>query len=99
MLLQICSFDLQSFFIRKLPEKLALGALALEGENSEFWVALSCLSECNALKQHSLIRGLQLDVSLAYAWAYLGKVPSTYFIFLDLDCNLKINETNFVIYL
>ncbi|PPR82873.1 hypothetical protein GOBAR_AA37846 [Gossypium barbadense] len=57
----------------KLPEKLTLGALALEGENSEFWVALSCLTECNALKQHSLIRGLQLDVSLAYAWAYLGK--------------------------
>ncbi|KAG4199923.1 hypothetical protein ERO13_A05G177300v2 [Gossypium hirsutum] len=58
----------------KLPEKLTLGALALEGENSEFWVALSCLTECNALKQHSLIRGLQLDVSLAYAWAYLGKL-------------------------
>ncbi|KAL4333634.1 hypothetical protein GQ457_07G027760 [Hibiscus cannabinus] len=58
----------------KLPEKLTLGALALEGENSEFWVALSCLSECNALKQHALIRGLQLDLSLANAWAYLGKL-------------------------
>ncbi|GMI82416.1 wax restorer [Hibiscus trionum] len=58
----------------KLPEKLTLGALALEGENFEFWVALSCLSECNALKQHALIRGLQLDVSLANAWAYLGKL-------------------------
>ncbi|KAK8989118.1 hypothetical protein V6N11_030484 [Hibiscus sabdariffa] len=58
----------------KLPEKLTLGAIALEGENFEFWVALSCLSECNALKQHALIRGLQLDVSLANAWAYLGKL-------------------------
>ncbi|KAK8580743.1 hypothetical protein V6N12_070998 [Hibiscus sabdariffa] len=58
----------------KVPEKLTLGALALEGENFEFWVALSCLFECNALKQHALIRGLQLDVSLANAWAYLGKL-------------------------
>lgn len=58
----------------QLAEKMALGALLLEGDNYEFWVALGCLSHHSALKQHALIRGLQLDVSLAIAWAYLGKV-------------------------
>ncbi|KAF5462290.1 hypothetical protein F2P56_018311 [Juglans regia] len=57
----------------KLSEKMALGALLLEGDNCEFWVALGCLSGHNALKQHAFIRGLQLDVSLAMGWAYLGK--------------------------
>lgn len=60
---------------------MALGALLLEGDNSEFWVALGCLSDHNALKQHALIRGLHLNVSLAVAWAYLGKVPSNYIDF------------------
>lgn len=55
-------------------EKMALGALLLEGDNSEFWVGLGCLSNHNALKQHALIRGLQLNVSLAVAWAFLGKL-------------------------
>ncbi|KAJ8772613.1 hypothetical protein K2173_027790 [Erythroxylum novogranatense] len=58
----------------QLSEKMALGSLLLEGENHEFWVALGCLSGYSALKQHALIRGLQLDVSLAFAWAYLGKL-------------------------
>lgn len=53
---------------------MALGALLLEGDNYEFWVALGYLSGHNALKQHALIRGLQLDVSLAMGWGYLGKV-------------------------
>ncbi|KAK4406561.1 Tetratricopeptide repeat protein SKI3 [Sesamum angolense] len=53
---------------------MCLGGLLLEGYNDEFWVALGCLSDHTALKQHALIRGLQLDVSLAVAWAYLGKV-------------------------
>jgi superkiller protein 3 len=57
---------------------MALGALLLEGDNNEFWVALGCLSDHNALKQHALIRGLQLDVSLAVGWAYLGKVLSLF---------------------
>lgn len=57
----------------QLPEKMALGALLLEGGNYDFWMALGCLSGHNALKQHALIRGLQLDISLAVAWAYLGK--------------------------
>ncbi|CAK9178263.1 unnamed protein product [Ilex paraguariensis] len=56
----------------QLPEKMAIGGLLLEGDNNEFWVALGCLSSYTALKQHALIRGLQLDVSLAVAWAYLG---------------------------
>nr|XP_011464990.1 PREDICTED: tetratricopeptide repeat protein 37 [Fragaria vesca subsp. vesca] len=55
-------------------EKMALGALLLEGDNSEFWVGLGCLCNDNALKQHALIRGLQLNVSLAVAWAILGKL-------------------------
>lgn len=59
---------------------MALGALLLEAENYAFWVALGCLAEHNALKQHALIRGLQLDVSLAVAWAYLGKVLSNVFL-------------------
>lgn len=59
---------------------MALGALLLETENYEFWVALGYLSTHNALKQHALIRGLQLDVSLAVAWAYLGKVLSYAFL-------------------
>ncbi|OUZ99531.1 Tetratricopeptide repeat-containing domain [Macleaya cordata] len=58
----------------QLPEKMSLGGLFLEGDNSEFWVALGCLSVHTALKQHALIRGLQLDASLAIAWAYLGKI-------------------------
>ncbi|XP_022764076.1 tetratricopeptide repeat protein SKI3 isoform X3 [Durio zibethinus] len=58
----------------QLSEKMTLGALLIESDNFEFWVALGCLSECNALKQHAFIRGLQLDVSIANAWAYLGKL-------------------------
>lgn len=63
-------------FTRQLSEKMALGGLSLEGDNYEFWVALGCLSGHNAMKQHALIRGLQLDVSSAVAWSYLGKVLS-----------------------
>ncbi|KAF2312009.1 hypothetical protein GH714_027741 [Hevea brasiliensis] len=48
--------------------------LLLEGDNYEFWVALGCLSRHNAMKQHALIRGLQLDVSSAVAWSYLRKL-------------------------
>ncbi|GAV65799.1 TPR_1 domain-containing protein/TPR_11 domain-containing protein [Cephalotus follicularis] len=58
----------------QLPEKMALGALLLEGDNYEFWASLGCLSGHKALKQHALIRGLQLDVSSAVAWSYLGKL-------------------------
>ncbi|PIN19633.1 TPR repeat-containing protein [Handroanthus impetiginosus] len=57
-----------------VAEKMCLGGIVLEGYNEEFWVALGCLSDDIALKQHALIRGLQLDVSLAVAWAYLGKL-------------------------
>ncbi|KAG8386967.1 hypothetical protein BUALT_Bualt03G0203700 [Buddleja alternifolia] len=57
-----------------VAEKMCVGGILLEGYNHEFWVALGCLSDDTALKQHALIRGLQLDVSLAVAWAYLGKV-------------------------
>lgn len=94
MFMKICSFELLPFFTRKLPEKMTLGALVIESDNFEFWVALGCLSECNELKQHALIRGLQLDVSLANAWAYLGKVPpivleSFFFHFPGLSCNCK----------
>lgn len=65
-----------SCFSRQLAEKMSIGALLLEGDNYEFWVALGCLSDHNALNQHALIRGLQLNVSLAVAWGYLGKVLS-----------------------
>lgn len=57
----------------QLPEKMSVGSLMLEGVNSESWVILGSLSKDNALKQHALIRGLQLDASLSVAWAYLGK--------------------------
>ncbi|GAB2216176.1 hypothetical protein Droror1_Dr00023945 [Drosera rotundifolia] len=60
----------------QLPEKMSLGGLLLEGDNFEFWVLLGCLSGHKALKQHAFIRGLQLNVSLAIAWAYLGKLYS-----------------------
>ena len=80
---------------------MALGALLLEGDNSEFWVALGCLSDHKALKQHALIRGLQLNVSLAVAWAYLGKVlticitqfffPCPISIFLDFLYGFSFN--------
>lgn len=56
---------------------MCFGGILLEGYNDEFWVALGCLSDHTALKQHALIRGLNLDVSLAVAWAYLGKVIIT----------------------
>lgn len=64
---------------------MCFGGILLEGYNDEFWVALGCLSGNTALKQHALIRGLQLDVSLAVAWAYLGKVIT------DLCETLKLN--------
>ncbi|GAU29535.1 hypothetical protein TSUD_115580 [Trifolium subterraneum] len=63
----------QDLSARQLAEKMSIGALLLEGDNYEFWVALGCLSDHNALNQHALIRGLQLNVSLAVAWGYLGK--------------------------
>ncbi|XP_022158433.1 tetratricopeptide repeat protein SKI3 isoform X2 [Momordica charantia] len=58
----------------QISEKMTLGALMLEGDNHEFWVAMGCLSNQDALKQHAYIRALQLDGSLAVAWAYLGKL-------------------------
>lgn len=64
----------QDLTARQLGEKMSIGALVLEGDNYEFWVALGCLSDHNALNQHALIRGLQLNVSLAVAWGYLGKL-------------------------
>ncbi|XP_021867566.2 tetratricopeptide repeat protein SKI3 [Spinacia oleracea] len=63
--------DLSSW---KLAEKMLLGSLLLEGDNHEFWMALGCMSDHRALRQHAFIRGLHLDVSLASAWAYLGKL-------------------------
>uniref|UniRef100_A0A7C9E7T7 UDP-N-acetylglucosamine--peptide N-acetylglucosaminyltransferase SPINDLY n=1 Tax=Opuntia streptacantha TaxID=393608 RepID=A0A7C9E7T7_OPUST len=63
--------DLNSW---KLSEKMLLGSLSLEADNFEFWIALGCLSGHKALRQHAFIRALQLDVSLASAWAYLGKL-------------------------
>lgn len=53
---------------------MSLGALLLEVDNCDHWVTFGCLSDQYALRQHALIRGLQLDVSLAVAWAHLGKV-------------------------
>ncbi|RZC31731.1 Tetratricopeptide repeat protein SKI3 isoform F [Glycine soja] len=58
----------------QLAEKMSMGALLLEGDSYEFWLALGCLSDHNALNQHALIRALQLNVSLAVAWGYLGKL-------------------------
>ncbi|XP_010537256.1 PREDICTED: tetratricopeptide repeat protein SKI3 isoform X2 [Tarenaya hassleriana] len=66
--------DCESSISWQLQEKMALGALLLECDNSEFWVALGCLSRHRALRLHALIRGLQLDVSLAIAWAYMGQL-------------------------
>ena len=59
---------------RKLSEKMSLGGLMLEPINKDFWVTLCSVSSNQALKQHSLIRALHLDMSLSEAWAYLGKV-------------------------
>jgi len=67
---------------------MSIGALVLEGDNYEFWVALGCLSDHNALNQHALIRGLQLNVSLAVAWGYLGKVLSHYLLLSDVHRTL-----------
>ncbi|XP_028765736.1 tetratricopeptide repeat protein SKI3 isoform X2 [Neltuma alba] len=58
----------------KLSEKMSMGALLLESDNYEFWVALAHVSDHSALKQHALIRGLQLNVSAAISWGYLGKL-------------------------
>ncbi|XP_020526306.1 tetratricopeptide repeat protein SKI3 isoform X1 [Amborella trichopoda] len=58
----------------QLAEKMSLGALMIEGNNDEFWVKLGCSSKNKALQQHALIRALQLDISNATAWAYLGKL-------------------------
>ncbi|KAK7366458.1 hypothetical protein VNO80_08448 [Phaseolus coccineus] len=64
----------QDINARQMAEKMSMGALLLEGDNYEFWLALGCLSDHNALNQHALIRALQLNVSLAVAWGYLGKL-------------------------
>lgn len=91
----ICSFlRLLYLFTRELSEKMALGALLLEGYNYDFWVVLGCLSDDNALKQHAFIRGLHLDLSLAVAWAYLGKV----FFFMELVHLFSSMSHPFVIY-
>lgn len=60
--------------IWELPEKMSLGGLLLEPVNKDFWVTLGSVSSNQALKQHSLIRALHLDMSLSEAWAYLGKI-------------------------
>ncbi|CAM8996200.1 unnamed protein product [Rhodiola kirilowii] len=73
----ICGWDENSDQDPKtwqLSEKMPLGGLLLDASNWEIWVALGCLSHHNGLKQHAYIRALQLDVSLATAWAYLGKL-------------------------
>ncbi|KAJ1296360.1 hypothetical protein BS78_01G294600 [Paspalum vaginatum] len=57
-----------------LPEKMSLGSLILEPVNKDFWVTLGSMSSDLALKQHSFIRALHLDMSLSEAWAYLGKI-------------------------
>ncbi|KAG0448733.1 hypothetical protein HPP92_027700 [Vanilla planifolia] len=59
---------------RQLAERMCLGSLIREGSNVEFWVVLSCMANDYSLKQHALIRGLQLDSSFAVSWAYLGKL-------------------------
>uniref|UniRef100_A0A0E0IW20 Protein kinase domain-containing protein n=1 Tax=Oryza nivara TaxID=4536 RepID=A0A0E0IW20_ORYNI len=59
----------------ELPEKMSLGGLILEPVNKDFWVTLGSVSSNQALKQHSFIRALHLDMSLSEAWAYLGKLP------------------------
>ncbi|KAK8471871.1 hypothetical protein PHAVU_002G054600 [Phaseolus vulgaris] len=64
----------QDINARQMAEKMSMGALLLESDNYEFWLALGCLSDHNALNQHALIRALQLNVSLAVAWGYLGKL-------------------------
>lgn len=76
--------------IRKLPEKMALGALLLECDNSEFWVALGCMSDNSALKLHALIRALHLDVSLAVAWAFMGQV--LFLNHLCLSCFIYVHD-------
>ena len=53
---------------------MSLGALILEPVNKHFWVTLGSMTSDLALKQHSFIRALHLDMSLSEAWAYLGKV-------------------------
>ncbi|GAB4862128.1 hypothetical protein Ancab_037403 [Ancistrocladus abbreviatus] len=52
---------------------MSLGSLLLEGGNYELWVALAYLSGHKALKHYAFSTGLQYDVSLAVAWACLGK--------------------------
>ncbi|XP_010932168.1 tetratricopeptide repeat protein SKI3 isoform X1 [Elaeis guineensis] len=66
--------DTPDMDVWQLAERMSLGALILEGDNKDFWVILGCLSTSRALKQHAFIRGLQLDMSLSVAWAYLGKL-------------------------
>ncbi|KAM7253000.1 hypothetical protein ACFE04_025618 [Oxalis oulophora] len=58
----------------QLSEKMSLGALLLEPDNYEFWVSLGCITDHRPLKQHALIRALQLDISSAFAWSYLGQL-------------------------
>ncbi|KAK6939145.1 hypothetical protein RJ641_032653 [Dillenia turbinata] len=73
----ICSLEENfnhNLSVWKLPEKMSLGSLLLESDNPEFWVVLGCICGQTSLKQHAYIRGLQLDISLATAWAYLGKL-------------------------
>ncbi|KAI4366241.1 hypothetical protein MLD38_022139 [Melastoma candidum] len=71
---ECCKSSPHDFNSWQLSEKMALGALLLESDNSEFWVALGCVSDHKAFKQHCFIRALQLDVAQAVAWAYLGKL-------------------------
>ncbi|KAK8926501.1 hypothetical protein KSP39_PZI018220 [Platanthera zijinensis] len=59
---------------QQLSERMSLGSLIFEGINVDFWIILACITKDHALKQHALIRSLQLDTSSAVSWAYLGKL-------------------------
>jgi hypothetical protein len=63
--------ELTIVFTRQLSEKMVLGALLLEGDNYEFWVALGCLSGHNALRQRldqGIAIGCLLSCCLGISW-------------------------------
>lgn len=74
---------------------MSLGGLILEPVNKDFWVTLGSVSNNQALKQHSFIRALHLDMSLSEAWAYLGKVQLLMQQLIDFPSRLVTNILTF----
>eukprot|EP00897_Mesotaenium_endlicherianum_P007151 jgi/Mesen1/6464/ME000033S05750 len=60
--------------VRRAAEKVMAGALRLQPDSAHLWALMGALAQSGPLKQHALIRSLQLEPSCAPAWAGLSQL-------------------------